>query len=155
MGVYGTRRTFNGAVSSTNPWMNGHMVGQQGDDPRVREHDGLVEELGAVLPLRSRHAPVDVNHGRKRACSGRNHQICGDSAAVRPDCGPMTHGTGEGDVINRHGAALLDSCLFDVQRHVLVVIPVAKKLVVGLLGEGGRREQKDDTGKGLHTHILF
>jgi hypothetical protein len=61
----------------------------------------------------------------------------------------------KGDVINCYAVALLDSRLFNVQRYILVVISMVQKLVMGLLSEGGGREQKDDTGNGLHTHILI
>ena len=49
--------------------------------------------------------------------------------------------------MDRYTVTLLDSSLLAIQRCALVVTPMVKDLIIGLLGDGSSHQQKDDAGE--------
>jgi imidazolonepropionase-like amidohydrolase len=94
---------------------------------------------------------VSIDHGRKRAFSSRDYEVSGNHAAIWANSrAPVTDGARIRDVINLDAAAILNAGLLNVQRRALVIIPVMKKLLLGLLSESYRHKQNDETGDVVH-----
>ena len=113
------------------PGMHNHIVGQKRNHARVRQHHRFVEKFFAIFFLRARHAPVAINHRRKRPFARRYDEICGHIAAVRSDerCA-IANRRFVADVVNLDAIALLHAGLRHFERLIFVVRPMTCKVIV-------------------------
>jgi hypothetical protein len=95
---------------------------------------------------------MSVDHCWKWTRSGRHNEVSSDNATVWADgCAPIVHRTGKRYVINAYALTLLNSGLRHVDGGTLVVTPVMKERVVGLLSQRQRGKQNKEKGKDLHA----
>src|SRR5262249_61858208 len=103
--------------------MNNDMVRQQRDDARMSQYQRFVEKLRTILLVRTGHAPMSVNHCRKRAWSRRDNNIrCNDSAVRADRCAPIRNWTGIGYVKDFYPIMDLETLLLSSSAASLMLV---------------------------------